>query len=172
MSRKYGDLERLVAANVDEAIASHLVDAWLSDYERSTAAGEDIVTTTVSGCHYLFDITYGRLIAAWKISRGRHADDRDGARMRGHPQSAGPLYHRGHVIPHRLGGGTDINLVSQLGSVNTGAFRRLENEAVKNPGALYFTYWMYAPGSAQKPISVEQGLLVPGQKPDIKTHPN
>jgi hypothetical protein len=48
----------------------------------------------------------------------------------------------------------------RAGSVNIGAFRRLENEAAKNPGALYFMYRMYAPGTAQEPMSVEHGLLV------------
>jgi len=78
------------------------------------------------------------------------------------------LYHRGHAIPHTLGGATDINLVPQLGAVNVGAFRALERAAVATPGALYFTYWSYRgsrlrtarghdePG--QVPTAVEQGL--------------
>jgi hypothetical protein len=120
-----------------------------------------------------------RLIAAWGISRGRHAGARDASRMAGHPLSAGPLYHRGHAIPHTLGGPTDINLVPQLGRINIGPFRPLEKMAVATPGSFYFTYWTYlgspptrtsSPG--QTPTGVDQGLLIPGQWPLITHHGN
>jgi hypothetical protein len=152
-------------------VIPYLIDVWLEDYCRS--AGEvDIVETEVAGFSYLFDIARGRLIAAWGISRGRHAGERDASRMAGHPLSEGPSYHRGHAIPHRLGGPTDINLVAQKGFVNIGPFRALENQAVATPGALYFTYWIYGNAEDQKPNSVEQGLLCPGRPPDIRVHPN
>jgi hypothetical protein len=92
--------------------------------------------------------------------------------MAGHPLSRGPRYHRGHAIPHTLGGGTDINLVAQLGAVNIGPFRPLERRAVATPGSLYFTYWIYGGGGAQTPIAVEQGLLVAGQRADVRRHAN
>jgi hypothetical protein len=165
-----------VTADTSEAIFStqvvpYLIDVWLTDYERF--AGEtDIVETTVSSFSYLFDIAAERLIAAWGISKGRHGAPRDRSRMAGHPLSTGPLYHRGHAIPHTLGGPTDINLVPQRGSVNVGPFRALERQAVATPGSLYFTYWMYRRLADQTPVSVEQGLLAPGRPPDIRTHPN
>ncbi len=94
--------------------------------------------------------------------------------MAGHPLSAGPLYHRGHAIPHTLGGGTDINLVSQLGRINIGPFRPLEKKAVATPGSFYFTYWTYrnAVGHGQTPTGVDQGLLIAGQAPDVRHHGN
>ncbi len=152
-------------------IIPYLVDVWLSDYERITSECE-IVETTVDHFSYLFDLSEERLIAAWGISKGRFGGPRDRSRMAGHPQSAGPLYHRGHAIPHTLGGPTDINLVSQRGAVNIGPFRILERQAVAAPGSLYFSYWVYTTQSGQTPASVDQGLLVPGQSPDIRTHPN
>jgi hypothetical protein len=152
-------------------VVPRLIDVWLDDYCR-TADASEIVETTVSGFSYLFDIAPGRLVAAWGVSRGRHGGARDASRMAGHPLSAGPLYHRGHAIPHTLGGPTDINLVAQLGSVNVGPFRTLEKRAVATPGALYFTYWMYGPGDSQKPVGVEQGFLFPGRTPDIRVHAN
>jgi hypothetical protein len=99
--------------------------------------------------------------------------------MAGYPLSAGSLYHRGHAIPHRLGGPTDINLVPQLGKINIGPFRPLEKKAVATPGSFYFTYWTYL-GSArardgrlgQTPTGVDQGLLIPGQNPLISRHGN
>ena len=99
--------------------------------------------------------------------------------MAGHPLSAGSLYHRGHAIPHSLGGATDINLVPQLGMINTGPFRALERRAVATPGSLYFTYWTYAGAqhsryghSGQTPAGVDQGLLVPGERPVVSSHWN
>jgi hypothetical protein len=152
-------------------VIPYLVDVWLDDYSR-IASGTDVVETAVENFSYLFDIAAERLIAAWGISRGRHADPRDKARMAGHPLSTGPLYHRGHAIPHTLGGPTDINLVPQRGSVNVGPFRHLEKQAVATPGALYFTYWIYGASDSQTPREVEQGLVVPGQVPVIRKHPN
>jgi hypothetical protein len=152
-------------------VIPYLVDEWIHDYER-TVRQSDLVETTSSDFFYLFDIRPGRLVAAWGISHGRHGAPRDASRMRGHPLSAGSHYHRGHAVPHTLGGGTDINLVTQLGSLNIGAFRALEREAVATPGSLYFTYWVYDQPYQQQPISVEQGLLCPGRAPDVRTHSN
>jgi len=119
-----------------------LVGIWLDDYRRRLGrARSDIVQTTSTRFSYLFDIANERLIAAWGFSLGKDAHARDKSRMARHPLGAGPGYHRGHAIPHSLGGGTDINLTAQLGSLNTGEFRKLEIEAVATPGALYFTYW-------------------------------
>ena len=148
-----------------------LSQAWLDDYAHARPRTE-IVETTTSGFSYLFDISSGRLIAAWGISQGRFGGARDAGRMAGHPQSAGPLYHRGHAIPHTLGGPTDINLIPQLGQINIGPFRRLERRAVATPGALYFTYWQYAGATSQVPVGVDQGLLVPGQPLEVSRHTN
>jgi|SRR5689334_6867835 len=154
-----------------DRVIPYLVDVWLGDYERVVEDGE-VVETTVDHFSYLFDIAEERLIAAWGISRGQHAGMRDKSRMAGHPLSAGPHYHRGHAIPHTLGGPTDINLVPQRAAVNVGPFRVLEKRAVATPGSLYFTYWAYLPQRGQKPVATDQGLLVPGQLPEIKTYPN
>jgi hypothetical protein len=152
-------------------ILPYLQQIWLDDY-TSTASDSDIIQVSPDNFSYLFDVAAGRLIAAWGISRGEHKGDRPSSRMKKHPKGAGVLYHRGHAIPHTLGGGTDINLVAQLGSVNIGPFRPLEIEAVATPGAFYFTYWMYAAGKSQKPKAVEQGLLIAGRPPDIRRHKN
>lgn len=176
---RYARLPQLAAAlttrNVETvlkgSVVPYLIDVWIGDYERS-AKDADIVETTSSDFSYLFDITAGRLIAAWGVSRGRDGSARPNARMKGHPLSAGPLYHRGHAIPHTLGGPTDINLVPQRGSVNVGPFRELERRAVANPGSFYFTHWHYVGPTDQTPVRVDQGLLIPGQRPDIRTHAN
>jgi hypothetical protein len=152
-------------------VTPYLTDEWLDDYARS-APSRDIVETTLDRFSYLFDIAQQRLIAAWGVSAGRHGAPRPAARMAGHPLSEGPRYHRGHAIPHTLGGGTDMNLVSQLGSMNIGPFRALERQAVATPGALYFTHWIYAGPDPQKPLEIEQGLLYPGRAPDIRRFRN
>jgi len=145
-----------------------LIDIWLV---ASEGLSGDVVQTTSANFSYLFDIGSERLIAAWGISSGRIAGERDSSRMRQFPLSAGQAYHRGHAIPHRLGGALDINLVPQLGRINTGPFRELERRAVATPGALYFTFWKYR-GSSQTPSGVDQGLLIPGQNPEIATFGN
>jgi hypothetical protein len=175
----YANLNSLLAqmgqqtgpASFEKAIIPPLMRLWLNDYGGAWDA-DDIVQTSTSGFSYLFDVGAQRLIAAWGVSQGRHSGARDKGRMAGHPLSAGNLYHRGHAIPHTLGGPTDINLVPQLGNINIGAFRRLEKAAVATPGALYFTYWIYGDASGQTPTGVEQGLLVPGAAPRISHHMN
>lgn len=158
-------------------VTPYLIDVWLDDYVERCKGGE-IVEIQVSDFNYLFDTSNSRLIAAWGVSKGRHGGKRDASRMAGHPLSAGPLYHRGHAIPHTLGGTTDINLVPQLGSVNIGRFRPLEKLAVATAGSLYFTYWIYQQStmSGDKindvPIGVDQGLLIVGQTPTVTTHVN
>ena len=172
---RYDDLAADVKSMPEDSVdwrnvVARLVQRWVDDYAHSLP-GSDIVETDVGGFSYLFDVDAGRLIAAWGISQGRHAGDRPSSRMAGHPLGAGASYHRGHAIPHRLGGGTDINLVPQLGSINIGPFRALENEGVATPGALYFTYWRYV-GTWQRPAAVDQGLMVPGKAPNIVRHCN
>ena len=161
-------------------ITAYLFDVWIGDY-CSYSRKTDIVETTAQGFSYLFDVAAERLIAAWGVSRGRHGGARDKARMQGHPLGNGPLYHRGHAIPHTLGGPTDINLVPQLGRINVGAFRRLEKRAVATPGSFYFTYWSYprtrsagTAGADQTPVAVDQGLILPGPPPtvDMASHTN
>ena len=156
-----------------QVVEEYLIFSWLDDYYKLVGNSHtQVVETSNTGFSYLFDISQERLIAAWGSSKGKNNDHRDKSRMRGHPLSAGKKYHRGHAIPHTLGGGTDINLVAQKGSVNIGAFRVLENRAVNTPGALYFTYWEYQNANTQTPTRVQQGLLCPGQIPDIRWHQN
>lgn len=148
---------------------NYLEAVWLDEYFQNIGDSEASVVSTVDyGFSYLFDISQGRLIAAWGISKGKHQGARDASRMRGHPMSAGKSYHRGHAIAHTLGGGTDINLVAQKGAVNIGAFRQLEHRAIANPGSLYFTYWQYRTKNSQTPTGVDQGLLIPRQFADIR----
>jgi hypothetical protein len=164
---------RSVGANAsfDVEVLPYLIDLWLDDYTARLRRW-DVVETEAEGFSYLFDVAAGRLVAAWGVSRGRHGGERDRSRMAGHPLSEGPRYHRGHAIPHTLGGPTDINLVAQLGSVNVGAFRPLERRAVATPGSLYFTCWKYDDPESQTPSAVEQGLLVPGGVVDVRRHAN
>lgn len=158
-------------ADYEVAIVPYLVDHWLAAY-RAGVDKSEIVEVNAGSFYYLFDVLAERLIAAWGVSAGKHSAPRPAARMAGHPLSNGPIYHRGHAIPHTLGGGTDINLVPQFGAVNIGAFRELEKRAVTMPGSFYFSRWIYAQGDSQIPTGVEQGFLHPGRQPDIRQHGN
>jgi hypothetical protein len=163
----YPSVRAATAANAPRVFATQvipqLIDIWLA---ASSGLSGDVVETTSANFSYLFDIGNERLIAAWGISKGRMGGDRDAARMKQFPLSAGSNYHRGHAIPHRLGGALDINLVPQLGAINIGPFRELEKRAIATPGALYFTFWKYHSAS-QTPAGSDQGLLVAGKNPEI-----
>ena len=103
------------------------------------------------------------------VDTGATGHKRDKSRMAGHPLGGPAGYHRGHAVPNQMGGGTDINLVAQKGSVNLDRdFRSTERRAAANPGALYFTYWVYATGDGVRPKFVQQGLLLPGSH-DLET---
>src|SRR4051812_18095657 len=75
--------------------SKRIAPQWCEEYRRSTALS-DILETTVDGFTYLFDVTQGRALGAYGISKGFHSGPRPAARMAGHPQSAGAKYHRGH----------------------------------------------------------------------------
>ena len=155
-----------------DQVVPYLIETWLNHYDQACSDG-DIVHVSLNRLSYLFDIGPDRLIAAWGISEGRFPGNRDKSRMQGYPVTNRPVYHAGHAIPHRLGGGTDINLTAQLGKVNIGPFRDLENRAVRTPGSLYFTYWMYSMEPAvQLAQRVQQGLLIPGSPPEFKEFRN
>jgi len=180
----YGELETLLKglkpplteAIMTSTLSPCLIRIWLSDYGRS--AGEyDVVETKDEGFFYLFDIARERLIAAWGLSKGKDVTSREiiATRMKGHPLVnvvGGKRYHRGHTIPHTMGGRTDINLVPQLGVINSGPFQRLERLAVATPGSVYFTYWLYRGQQTQRPCGVEQGCLIAGMEPDIERFGN
>lgn len=155
---RHGSSERKLI----DTVIPYLTDCWLREYERHSQL-DGVIETLAERFHFLFDVSAQRLLAAWGISHGKHVGKRPTSRMSGHPLSDGPAFHRGHTIPHTLGGGTDINLVPQRGSLNVGRFRELEKAAVATPGSLYFTYWIYAGPRSQRPSHVHQGLLVPGE---------
>lgn len=146
-----------------------IVPDWIGSYRQATQFQPDIISANVDGSDYVFDIALGRGIGSYCITAGKHSGPRPSSRMRGHPQSAGEDYHRGHLIAHTLGGRTDINLFSQRGRLNIGAFRRLERQAVKKVGVLYFVRLLYDRSSdSQLPNRIEQGLISDIQQPNIQ----
>lgn len=177
---QYPELSTLVAgisvkaweSGISALVVPYLTEVWLGHYDLAASGGE-VVEVNVERFYYLFDLGPNRLIAAWGISGGRFAGERDKYRMEKYPQELGSSFQKGHAISHRLGGGTDINLTAQLGTVNMGPFQVLERRAVKSPGSLYFTYWMYGT-NAESIVArrVQQGLLSSGAQPDIRMFDN
>ena len=157
-----------------QPVEEYLVGRWLGHY-LATAGPEDprVVQTIDRGNAYLFDIKDpGRLIAAWCISSGHHAEPRQRGRQAGQPKGGGDDYHRGHAIAHSMGGGMDINFVPQLGRINIGPFRELERLAVATPGALYWSYWRYAGATSPRPDRVQQGMVMPDGRIELRVNPN
>ena len=147
-----------------------IVPKWCTTYRSVTTKAPQIVDVTLDGFVNVFDINNQRLIGVYGLSQGKHTGPRDASRMAGHPQSAGPDYHRGHAVAHTLGGGTDINLFSQRGKLNIGEFRRLERAAVDDRNSLYFVRLTYLKGNGgQLPDWIEQGMFPSGHPASLQT---
>lgn len=142
---------------IQAEILPALIDLWLAEYRACTTDAE-VVEVETGGFANLFDLTEERLIAAYGFPTGGVSSHRDASRMRGFPKPPAG-YVKGHAIAHQLGGGLDINLVAQSGKTNGGAFRVLEREAVRHPGCLYFSNWIYDRPAVQLPHVVVQGLV-------------
>jgi hypothetical protein len=160
-------------SHLEKCVIPYLTSVWLRHYRMSLSGG-DIVEVPLGQFSYLFDIGPDRLIAAWGISKGRFGGDRPDSRIKGYPVARRNLYDAGHAISHRLGGGTDINLAAQLASVNRKRFQELEQMAVKSPGSLYFTYWMYyrTGDKIQLASRIQQGLISQNAAPQVRDFKN
>jgi hypothetical protein len=170
-----------------DSYPAQVLGTWNRETQQGARVASDIVRVNLNefgnlkkdGIAYYFDAAAERLVGAWVVSQGRNPVSRKGepdARLKGHPLENSSLYDRGHTIAHTLGGGSDINIVSQHSGVNRSGgrnaptgFRTLERIAVDTPGSFYFVHWLYrgATGGQQVPTGVEQGLLMPRQPPVV-----
>jgi len=155
-----------------------LVPLWCDDYSETNPLAElvqvNIGEPTGPPFSYLFDLTPQRNVVAWGVP-GYVTHKRDATRMSGHPLGGDSRFHRGHLMSHGTGGGTDINLVPQLGSLNIGAFRRLERLvrflAQQHQTCLYFVRTIYG-DSSQMPRQIEQCVVQPSKAVSYAIHSN
>ena len=173
--------EKLVAhyrgKDVVRDISMDLVPLWCDDYHFMNPKAELVqvdVDSSGTSFTYLFDIDLQRNIVAFGMPTfSKHR--RDASRMAGHPLSDGSKFHRGHLMAHSIGGGTDINLVPQLGKLNIGKFRVLERKArklaEKNARCLYFVRSIYS-STSQTPSMFEQCIIHPFGTLDYEIHSN
>jgi len=160
-----------------EDIPRKLVPLWCDDYYFSNPRADLVmVDLDESGTSftYLFDIDLQRAIVAYGVPIfAKHR--RDSARMAGHPLSAGSEFHRGHLMAHSIGGGTDINLVPQLGKLNIGEFRVLERKArdlaKEHIQCLYFVRPIYK-NKSQTPSMFEQCVILSSKTLTYALHKN
>ena len=153
------------------ALGEELVELWGEDYEAANPLAE-LLETTVDHVTYLFDADAERVVGMYGMPKAA-GHKRDASRMKGHPLQQGAGLHRGHLMAHSLGGGTDINLVPQMGSLNVGAFRELERLADGTTNSLYFVRPVYAPGNdGDQPDQLEQGLVLGGKSLQYRLHGN
>jgi len=160
----------------------YLLQSWFADYDIDGEARIDFIKT--NGFVYLFDSTKERTIALFGVSRGRIDRPRDKARLDYQRKTYRLIdklknyslmfYDVGHGVSHLLGGECDLNLFPQLSRINRGPFQQLERKATDNPGSIYFCYYKYRPNQVPiyKPSFIDQGLWIPGKKPEIKTFNN
>ena len=164
--------------NLIASLPDLLVPLWTDDYLQTHRKAEMTLVDLTGGASsftYIFDITRERNIVAFGIPMYlKHK--RDASRMAGHPLSDGADYHRGHLMAHSLGGGTDINLVPQLGKLNIGAFRELEREVKKlsleGVQCFYFVRTTYPVGNSQLPAFIEQCIIQPSGVIDYRKFRN
>ncbi len=175
------DYEKLVKSysgpDIISELPDRLVPLWCDDYYFSNPRADLVVVNlddSGSAFSYLFDIQAERAIVAYGVPiYSKHR--RDAARMAGHPLSAGSQFHRGHLMAHSIGGGTDINLVPQLGKLNIGQFRVLEKRvrklAQENVRCFYFVRTIYR-SSSQTPSYIEQVVVHQTKAVDYALHQN
>ena len=172
-----GFVKSCSGSDIVSELPDKLVPVWCDEYYPSNPSAEVVqVNLDDSGStfSYLFDIQAERAIAAFGVpTYAKHR--RDASRMAGHPLSAGSKFHRGHLIAHSIGGGTDINLAPQLGSVNIGQFRILEKRVRKlakdNVRCLYCVHLIYL-SSSQTPSYFEQVVVHATKEVDYALHQN
>jgi hypothetical protein len=168
MGRKaYEDLiAELLGCDLLQDLTAELLYRWRDEYLDNHGDAELLIVKggpNETGFSYLFDFARQRNVVAFGTPTAND-EKRDSTRMAGHPLSSGSEYHRGHLIAHSLGGGTDINLLPQLASVNVGAFRSIERVAKatisEGMSCLYFVRALYADDTSQVPSHLEQCLVL------------
>jgi len=157
---------------------------WCDDYYDLNPQA-DLVTADLaesgSSFTYLFDLARSRIVVACGVPIAI-SYPRDMSRQGGHPRlmdKSGKKprkgFVKGHLIAHSIGGGMDINFVPQLGSMNRGEFRKIENlaqkNALENVKSFYFVRAIYNNDSSV-PHKLEQCLVHPSGKLDYKLHTN
>jgi len=158
-------------------ISESLIPLWCDEYYSNNPKAEVVqVNLNEAGASfsYLFDVDLQRAVVAFGVPIfSQHL--RDASRMAGHPLSGGGKFHRGHLMAHSIGGGTDINLVPQLGKLNIGQFRVMERVvrdlALQNLRSLYFVRSIYGDKS-QTPSQFEQCVVLPSKAFTYALHKN
>lgn len=177
-----GTYLQVVAAYTGNDIVGELPDSlvqlWRDDYAAASPLAEllqvDVAEPGGPPFSYLFDLALQRNVVAWGVP-AYVTHKRDATRLAGHPLGGDNRYHRGHLMSHATGGGTDINLVPQFGSLNIGAFRRLErlvrSLAQQHQTCLYFVRTVYGDAS-QMPRQIEQCVIQPSKAVSYAIHDN
>jgi hypothetical protein len=141
-------------------LAESLTDTWIADYRAATPGETDICEIQIGELTYVYDHVNERVIGAHGHSVETH-EPRDASRMAGHPSynhEGVPATDRGHIISHKAGGGTDINLLAQDHKLNIGGeWRSLERYAANNPGT-FMAVQMHYDGASQRPSAFTFGL--------------
>jgi hypothetical protein len=164
------------------ALKEEVPYAWAERYARLTPHATNLLWVGAEGFDYLFDepaslvaagtitaaqAVQDRLVGAHGLSRSEKGDrETTASRLAGAPRGPAEVmeegrssYDRGHVMAHSIGGGLDINLVPQLGSVNRrGLWRRMERYCQQNQGSYVFCGLVYF-GLSGHPAFIEYGVL-------------
>ena len=168
-----------------------LTSAWIAAYQRQSDRPINPTEMWSNGFGFLIDLEgadhgdgreprspsiYMRTFAAYGLSKpSAVARRKEDVRLRGWmgktEHVTGAERDKGHFVAHSIGGAVaagETNVFLQRRDLNRGwseagkVFRRLEFEAKRNPGALFFHRAIYTVESTT-PDFLEVGLCIPGQ---------
>jgi hypothetical protein len=165
-----GDVARLLWGVLDHAAAA---------YRRGGNDGSDLVTLDDGAASFLFDITHGRTVLCWGVTKAVAANSRDDAYHAGFPR-AGKGLDKGHAWSHAQGGREGgPNYFRQARSLNQGRsrngklWRQIEIYLAANAGLPAFIRLIYrAANTTDLPDEVEYGLITKGRQFRVVVFPN
>jgi len=173
-------LER--STNVVSYLRDYLPFKWRDLYLTAVSRPTNIVRFMCRSFEYFFDL-YSELEAAGEVAYDQTVEDRvvavfgtstradeprDGIRMRGWLGETGDILgvtrDKGHFIAHCMGGGLEVNVLSQDRKLNRGwspqgkTYRQMEKYCQEHPGTFCFSRPIYSDGSSV-PRWLEFGVL-------------
>jgi hypothetical protein len=152
-----GDAEELLAGILKHATRQYL---------KVAEGFPDLVIFNDGAANFLFDISAGRTVLVWGISRSVAANSRDDAYHAGYPR-AGDGLDKGHAWSHAQGGREggpnyfrQVRRLNQARSDNGRLWRAIETHLAANAGLSAFIRLIYAKGNmTDRPNQVEYGIM-------------
>lgn len=153
----YSAIAQIAVASPD-VLGEELASAWSAQYYSECPGKTELVDVKIGTMTYVFDIANSRTIGVYGTS-APNDDPRPEYRIHNSLSLGNPKDVRGHLAADSMGGGTDLNLVRQDGTLNnSGAWRAFEIYAQKNPGTFFAVQVEYE-GDTDRPSGFVYGIM-------------